>query len=401
MSNQTGALETIAAKSGRNIRRVTTFSSDASRREFERLNGTTSTRSSRKGSAKSDAVGGGGDSDVVDVIFPGHSNLVVVDGGGRRMYAAKVQLVFWGDEWLSTPPPSPSIEEVLADIEGIVASPYLDAVRQYGVVPFQGTFASLGDVYIEHRSVPNYEFTTVDVNYEAWLLMTSGPIDDSSTTIVCLIMPPGATPNESRSGEHDRSLQPNLRWVPTIWIKFSSREQMSRTFSHELVETITDPEGDGIQVEPTGYFDWHEVGDVCKGLVGQLGGVNVQSYWSAKDNACVIPTLVAVEAWQIMCVHKRGDRNSPRENIDKVGGVHLPSGRKYWMLQTEVITRIESGNKFIVKGIDGSIANVVVRIHFPDWAPEGSKFITTIADDSKEDNLLALPDCGQLDHCNP
>jgi hypothetical protein len=57
-----------------------------------------------------------------------------------------------------------------------------------------------------------------------------------------------------------------------------------------------------------------------------------------------------------MCVHKRGARDDPRENIDKVGGVHLPSRQKFWMLQTEVITRTEGGSAFFVQGPDGAIA---------------------------------------------
>jgi hypothetical protein len=51
--------------------------------------------------------------------------------------------------------------------------------------------------------------------------------------------------------------------------------------SHELVETITDPEGNA----------WGpiEIGDVCIPLNDWLDGVYVQSYWSNVDGACVMP----------------------------------------------------------------------------------------------------------------
>jgi len=185
-----------------------------------------------------------------------------------------------------------------------------------------------------------------------------------------------------------------------MWVKFNTRGEMSSTFSHELVEIITDPDGDGIQLEPASSTDWNEIGDVCNDNNGILNGVTVQSYWSAKDNACIIPQPVPVLAWQIMCIHKRGNRDNPNENIDTVGGIHKPSGDRFWMRQKDVIARIEGGASFFVIGNDGTQSQVIVRTHFPAWAPQGSKFITTTEDSSKADNLLSLPDCGPLQNWN-
>jgi hypothetical protein len=46
-----------------------------------------------------------------------------------------------------------------------------------------------------------------------------------------------------------------------------------------------------------------------------------------------------------------------------------------------------------VVGPDGSEAEVRVRLHFPPWAPQGSRYIATDPDNSKVDNLLSLPEC--------
>jgi hypothetical protein len=48
------------------------------------------------------------------------------------------------------------------------------------------------------------------------------------------------------------------------------------------VEALTDPEGDGWQVEPTDDTDWHEIADVCSSHY-RLNGVLVSSYWSRDD----------------------------------------------------------------------------------------------------------------------
>ncbi len=393
----------IRLKGGRIVKVITSTDSEQSRQMFGRLNVHKSAGVVRMSETLTTAriVEGGADTDVVNTKLAGPTNKIVNDGGGRRMGGARVHVVFWGDQWLSVPAPNPSLEDVLSDIESILGGPYLDAVAQYNVTNAPGGFAILADAWIERRGTPDYEFTMVDVNYEAWLLMTSGPIDDGTDSVVCIVMPPGATPREAINGQHSRSLQPNLNWVPTMWVKFDSRPKMSTTFSHELVETITDPDGDGIQIEPTGIVYWNEVADVCENIPGVLNGVTVISYWSAQDNSCVIPRPVTVQAWQIMCIKKRGERDNPNENIDTVGGIHIPSGAKYWLPQKDVITRIENGDSFFVVGSDGKQTKVVVRTHFPAWAPQGSKFITTVADDSKADNLLSLPDCGRLDEWNP
>jgi hypothetical protein len=64
------------------------------------------------------------------------------------------------------------------------------------------------------------------------------------------------------------------------------------TFSHELVESCTDPLGTGIHVNGTGVTN-DEIGDTCNNEFGivQMNGLtcNVQCYWSKVDNACILP----------------------------------------------------------------------------------------------------------------
>ncbi len=107
------SLRTSVADKGRPHHwEIVSADSAESRSEFEKLNGKTPARAARMRGTPGQVglMEGGADSDVVDIPQAGPSNLKVVDGGGRRMYAAKVQVVFWGEEWISTPPPNPSIE---------------------------------------------------------------------------------------------------------------------------------------------------------------------------------------------------------------------------------------------------------------------------------------------------
>ncbi|MDQ1749685.1 MAG: hypothetical protein QOE71_741, partial [Pseudonocardiales bacterium] len=128
------------------------------------------------------------------------------------------------------------------------------------------------------------------------------------------------------------------------WVLYGSRANISSVFSHELAEACSDPEGNGVQVNPTNNTNWNEIGDVCSST-GLLNGVTVQSYWSQRDQACVIPNNVSIRR-QISCIHKT-PRDNPWDDIEIIGGAKRP----------------------------------------------GTRYIATVPDDSRADNLLSLPEC--------
>jgi hypothetical protein len=68
----------------------------------------------------------------------------------------------------------------------------------------------------------------------------------------------------------------------------ASSNGVVNTFSHELAEACSDPQGNAIIVNGN-----QEIGDICNSeyAIVQMNGVtcNVQCYWSAADNACIIP----------------------------------------------------------------------------------------------------------------
>jgi hypothetical protein len=173
------------------------------------------------------------------------------------------------------------------------------------------------------------------------------------------------------------------------WVAFGNRAFISSVFSHELVEALSDPEGNGIQVNPTNANNWNEVGDVCQST-GLVNGVTVQSYWSQTDKACVIPVNLVLEM-QITHIHKI-PRFDPGHPIRSVSGLNLTQNIPFHLTQKECIASIDRGNKFFVVGSDGSRDEVKVFIHFPPWNLQGIRYIATVADQSKMDNLLSLPE---------
>ncbi len=65
----------------------------------------------------------------------------------------------------------------------------------------------------------------------------------------------------------------------------ASREVAAVAYSHEMAETMTDPDLDGWYDDSRGLMG--EVGDLCGGHVAEIGGYMVQQEWSNAANGCV------------------------------------------------------------------------------------------------------------------
>src|SRR5215831_289422 len=323
----------------------------------------------------------------------------VSDGGGKKLRNTAVNLIFWGDAWSSNPAPNPSLAQVVSDAANILAGPYQTRVSQYGA-----TAAHLGSVFVSvPGNNPPTNFSTGDVANLITSAIEGGalpePDEESTDFLHCVFMPPGTNPPPNLGGLHTYASYSDYDFPFDIdindrshmaWVAFGARSFVSSVFSHELVEALSDPEGDGIQVNPTNPTNWNEIGDVCA-TTGLVNGVTVQSYWSQIDRACVIPANIALDM-QITCIHKN-PRNDPAHPIRSVGGMNLTQNVPFRMTQAQCIQSIDRGNRFFVVGADGSRAEVKVFIHFPPWGLQGIRYIATVADKSRLDNLLSLPEC--------
>ena len=81
---------------------------------------------------------------------------------------------------------------------------------------------------------------------------------------------------------------PNFIALPTESKCAPTFEKFTTTFSHEVVETITDPAGfgfGGVGTDPTNPGK-NEVGDKCENTSIPLGTYTVTQYWSENDKAC-------------------------------------------------------------------------------------------------------------------
>jgi len=233
------------------------------------------------------------------------------DNGGPVIDRVNVWLVFWGTAWTRHPPPNPSWRDLADDVGLILHSPYLSKLRQYrsslGYAD-RSEEGVLGGVIAvdttQSPADPPANFTDDDVATLIANLITSPlptfrlPNPDSDPNLLYIVITPsdpslGTTSN----GKHfARTLPPFTARAHIAWLKWGTDPTiLTAVLSHELVEAITDPEGDAIVGVAGTCGDpnsWCEIGDVCENnFVTLAPGVKVQKYWSDADSACIVPTV--------------------------------------------------------------------------------------------------------------
>ena len=167
-------------------------------------------------------------------------------------------------------------------------------------------------------------------------------------------------------------------YTSVAWIgNNGTRGNISFLFSHELAESLTDPDGSGWQVEPRNDSDWNEVCDVCSSSF-LLNGVRVASYWSNQDNSCIV-TDSAFTIYAVEWIYRP-------DHIEWMGG-HDQNGNPWQLSRADTMTRIRSGDQFKVHG--GALGKEsTVGIYYLDPT---HPYLATNTDGVPDDNLLALP----------
>ena len=360
----------------------------------------------------SERAGAGGD--VVRKTFADASNLKTSDNGGPKCVSdLYVSVIFWGKEWSRVAPPPPvSMTDVSNAIAKLFAGPYLTALSQYGVNPIlQALWFHLEDGSDPPLSPKAFTNATITTFLQG--LADGGTLVDVETrggpavpwgnpkTLVFVILPTNAVfTNAAFNGEHATYSWTHKRDVhgyneskiEFAWVTNNgSLSSITTIFSHELAEALTDPEGDAVQVNPRNASNWNEIGDVCSSTLA-VDGVTVQSYWSTQDNACIVPYNQSF-SYRATCITKVQPHTDPFHAITRLGGSKDADGSAWNLPVAEVIRMLDGGDRFYVKGADGSVGELEPYLYFPTPRSAGHRHVRTKRDQSAQDNLLNLPDC--------
>jgi hypothetical protein len=204
---------------------------------------------------------------------------------------APIQLIFWGDWWNG--PGQPLRTSLEAAAQAILTGPYTSALDQYGISPpsYRGSYGAGGSpTRFGWSDVQKLVQGLIDAD------VFPEPDEEGGRNGYFVMLPAGSqdTSLQPECGAHgqyvDRGLlgiDPDHAWI--AFINYGTLDAMTSCFSHELVELLTDPEQSAWYVENVPRNS-SEIGDLCDIRENWVNGVKVRSYWSNRDQICVIPT---------------------------------------------------------------------------------------------------------------
>ncbi len=233
--------------------------------------------------------------DVVEFSPPGPNPTFV--GKGSKIEHPDLLPLFWGPYWPGSDPMSSG--EILKAASTLLGSPYLDGLKQYGYV---GPVSMRDPMFVSYQpNVADLQATSITtaVNNMINDLLDKDQIanvDDNHDLIVAVFIDPSVPAPSTEIGSNQDIDDPEFLDDDTrfedFWVITASRDlrTVMQIFSHELVESITDPFGTGWeQTFPLPPPNEDQIADVCN-QPGIVNGVGVVAYWSNTDQACIIPT---------------------------------------------------------------------------------------------------------------
>jgi hypothetical protein len=213
------------------------------------------------------------------------------DGGGLVLHHARVQLVYWGASWNNNGPLRAQIDSA---VRTILSGNYVAALSEYRSNIESGTLAG-SQIHAPAGDPPN-NFTDNDVQRVIRDMIDGGllppPVDNQH--LYLMVTPPDVSV-DGILGEHWFFLYAGNDGVPRKvhygWVTGRRIDDYSCTMAHELVESITDPEMDGITFASCPGVDGTcEIGDVCDQCYALPDGTVVQDWYSKQQHRCIRPS---------------------------------------------------------------------------------------------------------------
>lgn len=209
---------------------------------------------------------------------------VTITNRGEVIARPRVHFVLWGSYWHS--PDGGRAADVLVRSYARISSVYFEGLAQYGVASPE----LAGMTTVTSYEPPSY-ITEAEIAYMLQVQMDSHtlrPSSESSRSVIYIVLLPPEARAKYR-GFHFPFVALDGSTIWAAWVTYSST--MIADVLHELIESMTDPEGNGVQAPPVYPGLWREIADVCAATCtgSSVYDIPVPSYWSQSGGACVAP----------------------------------------------------------------------------------------------------------------
>jgi hypothetical protein len=301
-------------------------------------------------------------------------------GGNPILMDARVALIFYGSAWNNLAL-SPNCNDIQNAVSTILKTPYLSVLLDYQCNG--GITSTIWDRIVTNP--PGNPFDGSDCGGVA-----NDLIDGFYSTLptynrpnfYAFFLPPGVSLEQSgASGAHSNDGDTFYSWQ-----LYGTLDYITSTFSHELVEAMTDPDGNGWQVDPRSDSNWNEICDVCNNVTQRVNGVLCAAYYSTSYQGCVVPQpdpppppppTLPNGTYQITCANFRSHNGI--EYVGVIGGNF--NGKPWTMVTDNAIARVQRGELSFFTEVGNQRATVVIGHSLV------ASFLTTSADATVENNL--------------
>src|SRR4051812_46585772 len=219
---------------------------------------------------------------LLSLTFAQSQTTTTSDGGGAVISQPQVALVYWGSGWNGTQ--NPSSLDVIGGAGAIVTGPYLRDLSAYGHSFGNG---AIFNAYFITNSSPATNFIGADVQAMLTTNVNNNtlPRPTVDANLLYVVVPqagsigPGAGQGSHTFFTDNQSHKCHFAWVTNPG--GGDLDSITYAMSHEIVESMTDPEGTAIQVDPRNATSWNEISDGSfpQNHWARVGGYLLQSYW--------------------------------------------------------------------------------------------------------------------------
>jgi hypothetical protein len=234
------------------------------------------------------------DRTVPSILFGDTPNLTTSDSNGPVLANAQVRLVFWGSGWLTYGMLEAQMQNAVdalnsstyfySTLPGADLSQYRPGsaarptrVGSFSVSPFSGSPYNYSD--------PGATVAASDVSN-----MLSSVFGMTPNYYYYVVPQPG-TVLSGLSADHTRWSQGSNKEYFGFSHNLASLDDLTYQYSHEMAESITDPDGTALQVNPRNSNNWNEICDgQAQNYSYRVNGVLAQSYWSQANGKFTVPT---------------------------------------------------------------------------------------------------------------
>jgi hypothetical protein len=328
---------------------------------------------------------------VPTILFRPHFGAEAIAPGSQNdgMQSPPVYMTFWGPYW-GTAQGRQDENALLTSAQNVINSPYFSGLKQYGsdgVVTFGASWEDLSTPTVgsggqlSSGTLQNFLQGTID-NQSSPIPRPSTPAHAPIYVVVTdPISDAGSNGGWNAGGTYTTPIFVPNQAMHMVWVGTSFqggqvwKDAFTLTLSHELAETISDPDSNGIRVNSPsnlpasllspggnqiGDFEPEPNGGIHYGY--RLNGQLVQPFWSQTDNAWLVPDTNA----QTLYLNPNWNRsNYTGQNILEIDGGQLGAGSN----DTVTISQTATGGVQVTLNGEttafdaGQISGITVNTH--------------------------------------